>query len=107
MSEEGPDPIVALPVGPTSEWNLFNPAFIAVLLRQGAVGWAKSDESGMHFTYGFLILPLVLHGPSRRELPKSAARGLVPWIYENPKLVETFPRNARALAPYVAKGIVY
>ncbi|MFB9315826.1 three component ABC system middle component [Nocardioides plantarum] len=107
MSNSPGESLSTIPVAPPSEWSLFNPAFIAVLLRQASDGWFKTTETGMHFSYGFLVLPLVLHGPSRRELPKSTARALVAWIYENPALVETFPRNAKALSPYIAQGTLY
>ena len=68
---------------PTEIANLFNPAFCALIVRDGSQGFAEHNPTGMPYPLAFVLLPIVLHRGTRNILPKTIATKLHPWIEQH------------------------
>jgi hypothetical protein len=92
---------------PQVEATMLNPALLAVLLASAAHDYekAKGKKERMPWPLGFLVLPLVLHRPTRIELPKNTRTHLSTWIRRHPLLRAGFPARAAAMAPLTREGI--
>jgi len=87
--------------------NLLNPAFDGLLLHRAAVGYEKEAETGMPFELMFLVLPFVLHEPTRRRLPAKVTTQLTTWLQDERDILLGFADRARDLVPYTQEGILY
>lgn len=92
---------------PREEANLLNPPFCALTLSLAVEDYAKSLPDGMPFALAFLVLPIVLHKPTRESLPQRTTRALSSWLDEHEELRATFAERARALSPYVREALLY
>jgi hypothetical protein len=82
---------------PVEERAALNPAFLALLMREAARGF-RSEDGLMPIPLAFVMLPLVLHRPSREALPRQVRTSLPIWIQEHQFLREGFPGRVRAIA---------
>lgn len=89
---------------PAVEASLLNPALIAVLLGAAAREHGTSGEP-MPWPVGFLVVPLVLHRPTREALPSSVRTHLSTWITRHPLLRAGFPARAAAMTPLTREGL--
>ena len=87
--------------------NLLNPAFDGLLLHQATVGYAKEAETGMPFELMFLVLPFVLHEPTRRRLPVKVTTQLTTWLQDERDILLGFAGRATDTVPYTQEGILY
>jgi len=87
--------------------NLLNPAFDGLLLHRAAVGYEKEVETGMPFELMFLVLPFVLHEPTRRRLPAKVTTQLTTWLQGERDILLGFADRATDLVPYTQEGILY
>ncbi len=94
---------------PRVEATMLNPALLAVLLSSAAHGYekAKDTKERMPWPFAFLILPLVLHRPTRTDLPKNTRTHLSTWIRRHPLLRAGFPARAAAMVPLTREGISF
>jgi hypothetical protein len=92
---------------PQVEATMLNPALLAVLLAAAAYDYekAKRRNDRMPWPLGFLVLPLVLHRPTRAELPRDTRTHLSTWIRKHPLLRAGFPNRAAAMVPLTREGI--
>lgn len=93
------------PLRTTEEFALFNPAFLGYMINRAAYGWAKTHGRGMPLAITYLVLPVVLHGPTRRALPATTRTNLLVWMQDHPSLVGAFPSHAVSLKPRVSDAI--
>jgi Family of unknown function (DUF6521) len=101
-------PTDPLPGGRPAERDaLYNPAFIALILAQAATGHEARAGSGLPFSLAFLVAPMVLHGPTREELPRQARSKMALWLEEHPVQRAGLGRRAASLVPAVRAGIRY
>lgn len=78
-----------LDVGSSEEIALFNPAFVARLLHAVVNEYEAAATRDMPVPLAFLAIPLVLHKPTRDDLPAHASSQMQTWIREHPRhLVE-------------------
>jgi hypothetical protein len=86
--------------------HLLNPSFCGELLRRAI--WGFREESGGYFPFPFsyIVLPLVLHGPTRRELSTSS-KYLHNWIEEHSHLLTEFSVRAESFLPFATEGLFY
>lgn len=50
---------------------------------------------------------MVLHGPTRRALPKSVRTSLAVWVGEHSDLRAMLPRRAQALSPFAKEALAF
>jgi hypothetical protein len=92
---------------PQEEANLLNPAFCALIIALAVEDYVKDSPDGMPFSLAFLILPIVLHKPTRDALPQRTTRALSSWLDEHEEHRATFAERARALSPHVREALLY
>lgn len=91
---------------PTEVAYNLNPAFCGWLLREAALGYAEVKPAGMPFALAFLVLPVLLHRPTREALPRSTVTALHAWLREHPEARVGFAARARQLVPFAREGII-
>lgn len=84
---------------------MYNPAFVALILARTASGYAQHADDGLPFPLAFLAAPIVLHGPTREELPAQARSKMALWLEERPALRAGLGRRAASLVPAVRAGL--
>ncbi len=87
--------------------HFLNPALIAVIVAACAAEYERTKGERMPWILLFVATPLVLHGPSRRALPRDTRTHLSTWVARNPTIVAAFPERARGLIPSVGEGLRY
>jgi hypothetical protein len=87
--------------------HLLNPAFCSTLLFESISGYKQEKEEGMPYGIAFVILPAVLHKPTRDLLPKSIATKLHAWIQKNQSVRIGFADRVRWTIPYTKEGLHY
>lgn len=93
------------PVRTTEEFALFNPAFLGYMINRAAYGWEKAQGHGIPVAVVYIVLPVVLHGPTRRALPTTTRTNLLVWMQDHPLQVEAFPAHAVSLKQRVSDAI--
>ena len=93
-------------VRPTDVANLFNPAFVSMILRRAVDGYNKECGEGMPFEMAFVVVPLVLHENTRESLP-TIATTMQTWIQMNREVAIGFPGRASELVPFAREAIMY
>ena len=86
---------------------LFNPAFCGVLLYSAIDGFTGPKRHGMHYGLSFLILPLVLHGPTRESMPKTVATPFHTWVNGSSILRIGLAERVRAATPLTRESIMF
>lgn len=91
----------------TEDLALFNPSFCAILLWEAVEGYAAGPPRRAHAEVEplYLVLPLVLHGETRRTLPRSARTSLASWVSTHPLLCLLIAERARVLVPFTREAI--
>lgn len=86
---------------------MLNPALGSLLISSCA--WAHRHVSGrsLPIEYAFLVLPLVLHRSTRRELPSNTNSLLTKWVAERPLVQAAFALRARSLVPFTREALRY
>jgi hypothetical protein len=91
---------------PVEEQALFNPAFLALMLRRAADEHERrSGDRPLPTMLAYLMLPLALHGPTRRQLPSNVTAQMGEWIRGHPDAVAGLGVRARAVRPLVSAGM--
>jgi len=91
---------------PRLEATLLNPALLSVLLAPAAHEHEKA-KARMPWPVAFLILPLVMHRPTRVVLPRDTRTHFSTWVRRHPLLRAGFPERAVAMTPLTREGIRY
>ncbi|MFD9500602.1 three component ABC system middle component [Streptomyces sp. NPDC060035] len=88
------------------ESALFNPAFLAVVIRKSAEYYETEADGPMPISLAFLVVPAAMSKQIRDTFPVTKATSLVVWIdaHERERLI--LQKNAPALAPVVRKGLI-
>lgn len=83
---------------------MVNPAFVAIILAAAAEGYRKETGQSMPWSLSFVVVPMVLHLPTRRALPASTRTHLSTWTAKHPIVRAGFPARARELVEPVKEG---
>jgi hypothetical protein len=94
-----------LDVGSSEEVALFNPAFLARLLHATATDYEKASERAMPVSLAFLAIPLVLHKPTREDLPTHASSQMQTWIREHPRHIVRLDTRVVGMRPFVGIAV--
>ena len=92
---------------PTELAHLFNPAFCGALLVRAVNAYALEASRGMPFSIGFLVLPIILHEPTRETLPASKSTSLLRWVQRQPEVRIGFADRLRSLVPYTREALIF
>lgn len=85
---------------------MLNPALLAVLLSEASRGYCgQRDSPAMPVPLAFLVLPLALHRPTRRALPRSTRTYLTTWLAGHPVLRAGFPERAASLVGHTREAL--
>ncbi len=87
--------------------HLLKPACCSTLLCESIAGCKQENGAGMPYSIAFLVLPVVLHKPTRDFLPKSIATKLHAWIQDNQSVRIGFAERVRWTIPYTKEGLHY
>lgn len=87
--------------------TLLNPAFCSLVLRSTAQSYSTKAQTSLPAALGFLVLPIVLHKPTRDNLPATARSKIHVWIRENPIVRIGFSRRAIELVPYTREALLF
>lgn len=90
--------------------NLFNPAFIGVVLRKSIDGYTAETPAGMPFELLFLVPPICLHPATAMRLPRSpSATPLHVWLQreDNRDVLLAFSERASAIVPFVREALLF
>jgi hypothetical protein len=91
---------------PVEEQALFNAAFLALMIRRAAE--EHEQRAGGRFLpvmLAYLVAPLALHGPTRRQLPTHVTTQMGEWIRSHPDASAGLDVRTRALRPLVSSGL--
>lgn len=89
------------------ERALLNPAFCSQMLWHAARGHATRTSGGLAFEESFLVLPFILHAPTRAALPHDTRTSLAVWLSKNPLARGIVADRARLLVPFVREALVF
>jgi hypothetical protein len=87
--------------------HLFNPAFCALLIREGVLGFGEVSPGGMPYPLVFLLLPIVLHKATRESLPGKITTKMHPWIQEHQEARVGFSERCATVAAYTREAILF
>lgn len=85
--------------------DLLNPALLAAVIAAAASEYERRDGGPMPFEFAFLVAPLVLHRPTRAELPGRIDSHLAKWVTTHEVLTAGFGARAKVLVKPVREGI--
>lgn len=91
---------------PVEEQALFNAAFLALMIRRAAE--EHEQRAGgrlLPVMLAYLIVPLALHGPTRRQLPTHVTTQMGEWIRNHPEASAGLDVRTRVLRPLVSTGL--
>jgi hypothetical protein len=91
---------------PLEERVAYNPAFLALLLREAADGYQEEAAEEFPVPLAFIVVPLVLHRPTREGLPGTVATSMPMWLQEHPLLRAGFASRVRDLGPAVREALL-
>ena len=97
--------IIMSDVGSSEEVALFNAAFLSRLLHSSVRSFDPAGARGMPVALAFLLLPLVLHKPTRDDLPSNAASQMQTWIRDHPRHVSQLEGHVLGMRPFVSMAV--
>ncbi|MRR07788.1 MAG: hypothetical protein EG828_12810 [Deltaproteobacteria bacterium] len=88
---------------------LLNPAFCGLLLSIGLGEYTKNFSDGAPYAFPFVMLPLVLHKPTRQMFPRSSRTAFSAWITNSDTAIVKigFAERAKNMAPYVKESLAF
>lgn len=88
---------------------LFNPAFTSLLICTGILEYNQGKKSEAPFIFPFLLLPLILHPPTRRNLPSTSRSTFTAWITkeDNASIKLGFANRAKSMTPFVKDALLF
>jgi hypothetical protein len=89
------------------ERHLLNPSFCSVVLWHAVRGFATKRNPVMPLALSFVVLPFVLHRPTRDALPRSTTTSLATWLTEQPLLRARVAERAIALRPFTQEALLF
>jgi hypothetical protein len=94
-----------LDVGSSEEVALFNPAFLARLLRAAVNDYGRAEARDMPVPLAFLLIPLVLHKATRDDLPTYASSQMQKWIREHPRHLAQLDARVLGMRSFIGLAV--
>ncbi len=92
---------------PVEEANLLNPAFCSAIITSSVMGYSEKDTSGLPYTLAFIILPIILHEPTFKLLPRNTRTSLSAWIQKNNSVRILFAERVISLKKHTKEAILF
>lgn len=94
---------------PTEIAALLNPAFCGFLIMISLDAYTKIVDKGAPYIFPFIMLPLVLHQPTRLAFPKTTRTAFSTWITKADSAFAKvgFAERARNMTPYVKEALTF
>ncbi|UJS18770.1 MAG: DUF6521 family protein [Candidatus Jettenia sp.] len=88
---------------------LLNPAFCGFLVSAGLDEYIKKAKDGAPYVFPFIMLPLVLHKPTRLIFPRTSRTTFSAWITNADTAIAKigFAERARNMIPYVKEALMF
>ena len=86
---------------------LLNPAFCTVLLLDSIRAYEKLDKKGMSYFLVFLVLPLLLHGKTRKNIPVKHKTTLFEWVKKQQITNYLLAEHIRQKQPYTKEALMF
>jgi hypothetical protein len=95
-----------LPDQPREVARLLNPCFCAALLQRTVEGFdSEEPRRPMPLLLAYLVLPLVLHEPTRESMPAAKATKFSTWVIQHPEIRSGLSERIAALLPFTTSGL--
>jgi len=92
---------------PPEEARIFNPAFCADLISHTVREYCRMRQTALSMANIFLVLPLILHKPTREVLPRRANTAFAGWVAENSALLAEMPERTKRLRPISREALLF
>lgn len=92
---------------PAEEAALLNPAFTSLLMLGSAIGFSGVGDSRLSFGVAHLVLPVLLHEPTRIALPRTTRTSLAAWLAENSEKRIGFCGRLKTLRPHSREAMLF
>lgn len=89
------------------ERHLLNPSFCSVVLWYATTGYVTKRKPALPLALSFLVLPFVLHRPTRESLPRTTATSLATWLTDHPLVRARIAERAVALRPFTQEALLF
>ena len=91
----------------TEEARIFNPAFCGELIGRTVGEYHRTRQAALNMAIAFLVLPLVLHTPTRETLPGRANTAFTGWIAKHSPLLAELPDRTKRLRPVSRESLLF
>lgn len=88
------------------ESALFNPAFVAAVIRKAAESFQAEAGQGMPISLAFLVVPATMSKQIRDSFPRVKTTSLLVWIESHERERLILQRNAPALASATRRALI-
>ena len=92
---------------PKEEAHLLNPAFCCITLASAIRGYMGARNEGLPVPIVFMVLPIVLHKPTRDALPHNIRTSMAAWLQEKSAMRVMFYERLISLKPHTIEAIQY
>lgn len=87
--------------------NLFNPAFCGEIIRVTAKEYNKHTNTKFPYAFAFIVLPIVLHKPTRERMPRTVRTYFFVWVEKNDDLFFDFSKRTRSMVKYTKEALSF
>lgn len=95
------------PERPIEEAANLNPAFCGELLFRSVAAYHKLRSRPFGFALAFLVLPIILHKPTRNELPGNASAAFLAWTAAHSPALAQLPDRIVRLKPVTREALLF
>lgn len=92
---------------PREEAHLLNPAFCCLGITAAVVGYKDITSRGLPLALAHIVLPIILHKPTRDLLPRNRRTSLPLWIQDNALVRVLFYERLLSLKPFTNEAIIF
>ena len=87
------------------EAYLLNPSFCCVILTSACAGFSEIRGQRLPFALAFMILPIVLHKPTRESLPRTIRTSVPAWLQKHAEARIGYHKRLMALKPHTREAL--
>lgn len=92
---------------PSELAHLLNPAFCCIVVTSSLIGYMGIHPEGIPYPMVFLVLPVVLHKPTRNSLPPNTRTSLAAWMHEHSESRVLFYERLISLKPFTREALLF